>query len=90
MLLRYFGEKNEHNCGQCDVCLKKHQSGLKQGEFDDIAEAINTELKVHPLSAHELMGKLAYDKEKASCVLRYLMAEEIIQESDGKLILTKS
>ena len=90
MLLRYFGEKNEHNCGQCDVCLKKHQSGLKQGEFDDIAEAINAELKAHPLSAHELMGKLAYDKEKASCVLRYLMAEEIIQESDGKLIPTKS
>lgn len=90
MLLRYFGEKNEHNCGQCDVCLKKHQSGLKQGEFDDIAEAINTELKAQPLSAHELMGKLAYDKEKASCVLRYLMAEEIIQERDGKLILTKS
>ena len=22
MLLRYFGEKNEHNCGHCDICLQ--------------------------------------------------------------------
>lgn len=21
MLLDYFGEKNEHNCGQCDTCI---------------------------------------------------------------------
>ena len=21
MLLHYFGEKNEHNCGQCDTCI---------------------------------------------------------------------
>lgn len=33
MLLRYFGEKNEHNCGQCDVCLNKHHSGIKQENF---------------------------------------------------------
>lgn len=33
MLLRYFGEKNEHNCGQCDVCLNKHHSGINRGNF---------------------------------------------------------
>ena len=26
MLLRYFGEKNEHNCKQCDVCLNRHET----------------------------------------------------------------
>lgn len=87
MLLRYFGEKNEHNCGQCDICLKKHQSGLKQGEFDDIATSIRKELEISSLSPSQLIHMLACDKEKASLVLRYLMAEELIQEKNGKLLV---
>ena len=42
MLLRYFGEKNEHNCGQCDVCLNKHHSGIKQGEISRIGTTNQT------------------------------------------------
>ena len=58
MLLHYFGEKNEHNCGQCDACLKKHESGIKLGDFQELKEQILELLKEGPLSSVELCDKL--------------------------------
>ena len=79
MLLRYFGEKNEHNCGQCDVCLNKHHSGIKQGEFQELEQQIKQLLQA------ELLNQLNSNREKAEKVLSYLLSEEIIQLKDGIL-----
>ena len=85
MLLRYFGEKNEHNCGQCDVCLNKHHSGIQQGEFQELEQQIKQLLQAGAMPASELLNQLNSNREKAEKVLSYLLSEEIIQLKDGIL-----
>ena len=90
MLLLYFGEKNEHNCGQCDVCLAAHSSGIKQGVFDEISRQIENILKEKDMPVADLIDKLDNDdKDTVANIISYLLAEEILYQKNGILSLSK-
>ena len=85
MLLHYFGEKNKHNCGQCDVCLKKHPSGLKQSEFSHLQELILDILSDGEHPTHTIAKQLNANQEKVQEVITFLLSEEIIHQKNGIL-----
>lgn len=76
----YFGDEAIRDCGICDNCLSKKNTGLTSEEFQAIAETIIEQLHKKPLHAKELT-KLWHGlkKEKAWKVIDFLQSENRIE-----------
>lgn len=85
MLLLYFGEKNEHNCGQCDVCVARKKKALKPERFDEIARLVKETLSQESLTPSQLQQRLHLENELLSQVLTFLLNENEIFIRDGLL-----
>lgn len=91
MLLDYFGERNEHNCGQCDTCISL-RSKSKVSEQPD-REALCTKvcgiLSCESLTPAGLLKQLPMDKELLTEILHRLSDEGKIIAVDGILQIRK-
>lgn len=90
MLLRYFGEKNDHNCGQCDVCLDRGEANrLTETSFEDLKRDILGHLARHPLNPAEISNIVQAEKESVGEVIRYLLEEGELKMQDGMIHISK-
>jgi ATP-dependent DNA helicase RecQ len=90
MLLEYFGQFDSPNCGVCDVCTKKNESGLSFYEFEKIKNAIIQKLSEKPLQIEKLIGFLNFNEEKIIKVIRWSLDNNYLYYLDDQSLGLKT
>lgn len=91
MLLDYFGERNEHNCGQCDTCisLRNKPGASEQPDRKTLCAKVCGILSRESLTPAGLLKQLPMDKELLTEILHRLLDEGKIIAVDGILQIKK-
>lgn len=91
MLLDYFGERNEHNCGQCDTCisLRSKSKVSEQPDRETLCAKVCGILSRESLTPAGLLKQLSMDKELLTEILHRLSDEGKIIAVDGILQIRK-
>ncbi len=97
MLLRYFGEKNEHNCGHCDTCIRlRNKTGsLTMPDEDEgltnkqLCESICLLLAEKPFTPAALAEQIPTTKERLTKLLHELLDTGKIIAVNGMLQIKK-
>lgn len=72
MLVTYFGEKDAEDCGCCDTCLAKNDSGLSNKDFNAIRDALLANLTDEAKDIKEVTEALPFPMDKCITVIRFL------------------
>lgn len=91
MLLDYFGERNEHNCGQCDTCisLRSKSKVSEQPDRETLCAKVCGILSRESLTPAGLLKQFPMDKELLTEILHRLSDEGKIIAVDGILQIRK-
>lgn len=77
LLLSYFGEKDAEDCGCCDICLSKNDSGLNNRDFNAIrGQLLGLLSDRQPLPVTTLIPSLPFPEEKIVTTIRFLVEHD--------------
>ena len=82
-LLRYFGETDSHDCGQCDVCLSHKSDMAAEDSLAPAKERILSLLSDHQPHHITEINTIKLPSDILDDALADLVSEEIIQIQDG-------
>jgi ATP-dependent DNA helicase RecQ len=85
MLLLYFGERNGHNCGQCDVCRAQDAETPTDEEMETLEALVLRLLDQSPLGPDQIAERIEAPKERIVAAIRHLLDEEVVETRDGML-----
>ena len=88
-LLRYFGEENGHDCGQCDVCLSYKKTLTTGQKVADARQQILTLLADRQRHHVTQLRQVPLPYEQIEAALEDLLIEEQVYLEDGYLILAQ-
>lgn len=81
LLLEYFGEKVEDDCGKCDICRQSKQMGTNNQQFRAAIQKIEKYCKKER-TLQEIIDHLGvFNENKVVNVLKWLLDNEYLQRS---------
>jgi len=86
-LLYYFGERNSHDCGQCDVCLAYNGTHTSPQKIKEAKALIRQLLADHQKHHITTLQKLPLPYEQIEAALTDMSQEEEICVIDGLIVL---
>jgi ATP-dependent DNA helicase RecQ len=75
LILNYFGEKSEENCGICSYCIRQTKTEIKT---EDISEIIIALLKIAPMNSREIQIHTKKATDAIIFALQQLLENEFI------------
>ena len=87
MLLHYFGEQNEHDCGQCDTCIELRKQ--TEARTAGLSERIRQCLDSQPLTPADLAAQIPVEKDLLTDTLHQMMDNKQIFTHNGMLQIRK-
>jgi len=85
-LLAYFGQKQEHSCGICDVCIANKKSTLSAEDFEATLQIVKTQLSKGPITFKGLVNHTNIPEDKATSVVRFLLDRHTIIIDNRQLL----
>ena len=87
ILLTYFGEEKEANCGHCDYCLTKQENISSEEYMKNIHLLIENELKSGSRAVEELIAAHAdIDEKRIIETVRWMIDRKVIRMTNNKYL----